>query len=287
MRLSALVVVGTVLAGAGCSRDTSLARLTETRRLSADLLVQLTMAADASNRAVMADTEATARSLAEEAARTSRAVQRDVDALAPLLQALQYTDESRLLDEFRARFDQYRALDRRILDLAVEGTNLRAQRLSFGAGHDAATAVRDALSRVTPRDAAVDRWRVEALVSTAVMHVWEIQALHAPHIAQADHAAMTGLESQIATAATGARTALGGLAPLIGAASRPGLDAAVTAFDRFMAINDEILALSRRNTNVQSVALSLNQKRLITGASQDSLTAITAALAKRGFTATR
>lgn len=88
MRLAAVVVVGTVLAGAGCGRDTSLVRLTEARRLSADLLVQLTKAANAANLAVMADTEATARSFAEEAARTSQAVQRDVDALAPLLQAL-------------------------------------------------------------------------------------------------------------------------------------------------------------------------------------------------------
>lgn len=48
-----------------------------------------------------------------------------------------------------------------------------------------------------------------------------------------------------------------------------------------------IVVLSRRNTNVQSLALSLNQKRLVTAACDDSLRALGAALAKRGFAATR
>ena len=54
-----------------------------------------------------------------------------------------------------------------------------------------------------------------------------------------------------------------------------------------MQLNAEIVALSRRNTNVRSLALSLNQKRLVTAACDESLRALDAALAKRGFTATR
>ena len=39
--------------------------------------------------------------------------------------------------------------------------------------------------------------------------------------------------------------------------------AAVTAFDRFIAVNQEIVGLSRRNSNVRSLALSLGRKRTV------------------------
>ena len=54
-----------------------------------------------------------------------------------------------------------------------------------------------------------------------------------------------------------------------------------------MGVNAQIVALSRRNTNVRSLALSLGQKRTLTAACEDSLRALEDALAKRGFTATR
>lgn len=155
-RLAVVVMAGVVCAGAACSRDTSLERLTEARRLSADLLVQLTMAADASNRAVMAESDGASAAFAMEAEQTSETVQRDVVALASLLTALRYADETRVLEEFRNRFAEYRALDRSILQLAVEATNLKAQRLSFGSGRDAANAFRDALSAIAARDASTD-----------------------------------------------------------------------------------------------------------------------------------
>ena len=53
------IAVVIVFAAAGCIKapETVLERLVEARRLAADLLVQFTKAADASNRAVMADTD--------------------------------------------------------------------------------------------------------------------------------------------------------------------------------------------------------------------------------------
>src|SRR6202030_158015 len=93
-----------------------------------------------------------------------------------------YSDEIRLLNEFVGRFAKYRELDRRILDLAVENTNLKAQRLSFGPGQEAANSFRDSLEAVVPSLPARDKWRVEALVARAVATVREIQVLQAPHI---------------------------------------------------------------------------------------------------------
>lgn len=54
----AAVVVAS-LAAAGCDTETGIERLSEARRLSADILVQFTKAADSANLAVMADTDET------------------------------------------------------------------------------------------------------------------------------------------------------------------------------------------------------------------------------------
>jgi hypothetical protein len=282
----AVIIIG---ATTGCMNapETALERLSEANRLAADLLIQFTKAGDAANRAVMADTDEASVTFAREAEQATQAVQRDIDTLGPILVGLQYSSETHLLEEFSSRFAEYRALDRSILDLAVENTNLKAARLSFGPAQEAADAFRDSVEAVAPLAQANDAWRVKALIATAVASVREIQVLQAPHIAEADDAAMTRIEKRMVTSEAAARSALEMLASLVPPASRPRLAAATAALDRFTGLNTQIIALSRRNTNVRSLALSLGKKRMLSATCEDSLRALQDALAKRGFPATR
>jgi hypothetical protein len=291
MRLWAVCGVAAIAGGLATACNTapqaSLQRLLDARRLAAELLVQFTKAADAANRAVMADTDETSIAFAHEAEQATQGVQMNADALKPILEGLGYADETRVLEEFQGRFSEYRALDRTILDMAVENTNLKAQRLSFGPAQEAAEAFREsleAIARVAPGDNA---WRSRAEVATAVAAVREIQVLQAPHIAEADDAAMTRMEGRMAAEEAAARGTLKTLATIVRPESRPQLAAATAALDRFMGLNGEIVALSRRNTNVRSLALSLGQKRKLAAACEQSLRALVDALAARGFTATR
>ena len=286
IRLIALVTVG-AFAATGCGVNGALEQLSEARRLSADLLVQFTKAADAGNRAVMADTDDGSVAFAREAEHAQLAVQRDADTLKPILQGLRYEEEARLLDQFGSRFAEYRALDRTILGLAVENTNLKAQRLSFGPAQEAADSFRDSVEAVSPSDAAKNTWRAKALAAAAVAMVREIQVLQAAHIADADDEAMSRKEKRITTLEASARSALEALGGLVQPASRPRLAAATAALDRFMGVNAQIITLSRRNSNVRSLALSLNQKGKLAGACEESLSALRHALEKRGFTGTR
>src|SRR5437762_462697 len=67
-------IVILLMTAIGCiqSPETALERLLESRRLASDLLVQFTKAADASNRAVMADTDDASKAFAHERARRNR-----------------------------------------------------------------------------------------------------------------------------------------------------------------------------------------------------------------------
>jgi hypothetical protein len=282
-----LVVAGSV-ATAGCGTGKDLfTRLAEARRLAADLRVQLTKAADASNRSVMADTDESSIAFAAEAEEAKKAVHHGRDALVPLLDALDYRAEAQMLAEFSASFAEYESLDRTILQLAVENTNVKAQKLAFGPARDAANAFRKQLDTIGLDSSPKTSCRVCPLVYAAVVAVREMQVLQSPHIAEADDAAMTMMETEMDGLETSARSALRELSALTEAGAGDRVTAATASLDRFKDTHVKIVALSRKNTNVRSLAMSLGQKYALTTACERSLAALQNELAKRGLSATR
>jgi len=280
-----VAVLGLAFGGQGC-RD-FYAQIDESRRLAADLRLQFNQATDASNRAVMADTDAASTAFAGDAEKALQLVESDVAALLPLLRSLSLAKELQLLDEFGKHFAEYREVDRTILSLAVENTNLKAQALAFGSAREAADSFRDALGAVVSRVPSQQRCDVERLVAQATLAVREIQVLHAPHIAEPNDAAMTRMEQEMATLATSARLAVTSLTELVPADARPALTTARSAFDRFEDISRQIVALSRRNSNVRSLDLTLRAKPPLTAACEGSLRALQDLLAKEDIKATR
>ena len=148
----------------------------------------------------MADTDDASTAAADEARRARQAVERHVEALRPMLGSLGFRDDLQYLDGFTSGFDEYRKLDDEILSLAVENTNLKAQRLSFGPAQEAAEAFRSSVNTAVERSAAKDRCDAESIGARARIALLEVQVMQAPHIAEADDAAMTRLEGQMTAA---------------------------------------------------------------------------------------
>jgi hypothetical protein len=285
--LSCLAVAASLVSAASCGDvNTALQHQSEARHRTADLQVQFTKAADASNRAVMANTQDVAEAAGRDAEQAKQAIQKDLDALQAILTELDYAKEKELLQSFATGFAAYRELDRKILDLVVEQTNLKAQRLAFGPAREAADAVQAALEALKP-SANGDAWQIKAFSATAMASIREIQSIQAPHIADPDDASMDVLEKRMTVAEAEARRSFDGLTPLVSAASRPVLAKARTGFDRFTELNGELVMLSRRNSNVRSLALSLNDKQKLIAPCEESLRALRDALAKRGYPAGR
>jgi len=272
----------------GCTTPrAALSDLIEARRLSAAIHVHFTKAAEAANRSVMADTDEASIAAAREAREAAAAVERDVLALRPILRSLAYPDEQRLLEGFIASYAEYRRLDAEILPLAVENTNLKAQRLLFGPARMASEEFRGAVDAAARTARPADALETDALAARAGASVLEIQVLLAQHIAEANDAVMTRLEEAGAHSEVAARASLDRLGKRVTPAGSGQLAEAGAALDRFTKASAEIVALSRRNSNVRSLALSLGRKTQVTTQCDEQLRALEAAIQSHEFTATR
>jgi hypothetical protein len=289
-RSAGLCLVLIAVAAAGACSDGSKLVLTEqaeAHRIVSRLRVEFSHAADASNRAVMTDTDEGSRAAAREAEQATQAVDKDTEALRSILEHLGDRDEAGLLDRFKARFAQYKALDADILPLAVENTNVKAQRLAFGPAQDAVSAYRqllDAAAKMTgpPNVAAADA--AAARGSAAML---EIQVIEARHIAESDEMTMTRMEADMKSLQDTARNRITALTRLVPGSAAGLLSGAAEALDKLIAANTQIVALSRRNSNVRSLALSLGRKRAVTAECDEILQALEDSLAKHHFAATR
>ena len=287
LALTTATVLG--LAGASCHGGSAPAftQLAEARRLADDLRVELAKTSNASDQAVMADTDEESVAFARDADKSAGAIALDAAELAARLQSLGYAAETRALDDFNTRFAEYRKVDRDVLDLAEQNTNLKAQRLSVGPVRAAADQFHGALADAAAAAAPKDRCRVDGLIARAEIAVREIQILQAPHIAEPSDETMAKIEKEMTDRQATARDALKLLGWGASAAMTARLDAAKAALDRFDNLSTELVALSRRNSNVRSLALSLRRTPALVAACDGSLAQLQDGLARDGFTGTR
>ena len=286
-RACVVCVLGAVFVSS-CNRGPAvLQQQVQARQLAADLHVQFTKAADAANRAVMADTDESSKAAASEAESAAKLVQSDVDHLQPIIASLGYADEKQHLADFKSRFAEYQKLDAEILPLAVQNTNLKAQQLSFNAGREAITAFRTALAAAAKAATGGQKCCVDALVQKAGAALLEIQVIQAQHIPESDDARMTQMEADMANLDREARAALADLQKAVPSSAAAQLTAASAALEKFATVNAEIVKLSRQNTNVRSLALSLGRKRTVTAQCDDTLRELQYALGRHEFRATR
>jgi hypothetical protein len=98
---------------------------------------------------------------------------------------------------------------------------------------------------------------------------------------------MTRMEAAMKASQEAARHAIASLTRLAPVGAATLLSGAADALDKLIAANTEIVALSRRNSNVRSLALSLGRKRTVTAECDEILQALEDSLAKHHFAATR
>lgn len=235
----------------------------------------LASASEAEKSAVLATTDQDSRTLADQARAATAEVERERQELGRLLATGGTQRERDLLAQFTETFGNLRRIDDEVLQLAVKNTNLKAYALSFGPAAETLSEMDAALSRVVAKRAASpEAKRMMLLAFGARIAVLRIQALLAPHIAEESDANMDRLEASMAGEEQQVRKDLDGLAALPALHGDADLATAASSFVRYSELKAKILALSRENTNVRSLALSLNQKRKALFLSGDVLNAL-------------
>jgi len=166
-----------------------------------------------------------------------------------------------------------------VLALAVKNTNLKAYGLLFGAAASALSEMDTALSRVIAKHAeSADAKRVMQLAFGARLGALRIQALLSPHIAEESDQKMDQMEASMGKEEVQVRKDLDGLTTLAKLPGDADLVAAASQFSRYEEVKARILSLSRENTNVRSLTLSLSQKRKAMALCLDSLNALKLAI---------
>jgi hypothetical protein len=252
------------------------------------LRIHLLQSVEMEKNAVMAQTDEESKGFADQSLAASAAVEQDLKLLHSLIDTAPLQDEQKLIAELDKCWSELRKLDQVILDLAVQNTNLKAATLSRDKGAEAMRRFEKALDDVlrsysgTPNEG-----RVAKLACHAIVAGLKLFNLHSAHIPESSDAKMDQIETQMKAEETGASKALDELAGIVGEVSRDALAQAKAAFADFIEVTAQVVKLSRQNSNVKSLELSLGRKRNTAAQCDEILAAFQQALQNRTFRATK
>jgi len=277
------ILVLLVMTGAHFRSQASSAAQFEARARRADrvsrLQLGLSSASEAEKTAVMAVTDQDSKASADLARAATAQVERERQELEAMLRSGGTPREMDLLDQFSRSFVEFQRIDGEILALAIKNTNLKAYGLAFGPAAQAVQEMDDALSKLAAKSAgSPDGTKILQLAFAAQTSGLRIQTLLAPHIAEESDAQMDKLEASMAKDDEKVRSALDGLGAIPRLRGDADLASAAQSYARFSDLRKDILALSRENTNVRSLTLSLNQKRKVATVCEDALTSLKQAI---------
>lgn len=258
----------------GSSRlKTALEKTTQKTQLVQIMRSELLASAEAEKSAVMADTDDASNAFAAESMQASQSVEKariELEALAH-----DNGKEAKLLADFSSCWGKLQEIDKEVLVLAVQNTNLKALQLSFGPAAIAVKNMEESLNKLidsaasSPHAAEIIR-----LASNALTGALNIYAFQAPHIAETTDAEMERIETSMKQYDGQVRDALNGLEALLGDSDNPLLGEARKSYQDFQTTNAQIIDLSRQNSNVRSLTVSLGQKRNIMAQCLDRLDAL-------------
>lgn len=196
--------------------------------------------------AVMAQSDQDSRAFAAQAQTAAAAVQEAGRELKTTMDPFFGLNEKGLLMKFSMAFDKYRQVDAELLGLAVQRTNTKAYDLAFGPAARALQDMREALDALTrPRPENPVTSDVLRKAFEAEVGALRIQALLAPHIAEAGDEAMDRLEIRMTKEDRAVREALDAITGLASSQDVQALAAARAAYEHFSSLRADILRLSR------------------------------------------
>jgi hypothetical protein len=266
--------------------------LLETKQMKIDLLstmrIHLLEAIEEEKSAVLAITDQESENFAAQARLAAESVESGRKDIESIIHQEKRPQETEMLNEFNACWTQFRALDETILTLATQNTNLKAQKLSATQCAGEMARFEDSLNQLMRKNTNTKQGNeTNTLAYAALTAGLKIFVLHKAHIEEADDQKMDKIEQSIKAYDESARSALDSLHNIANLKDNEDLKNVETAYNHFMNLTNEVLKLSRMNTNIKSAELSLGKKRLISSQCQTILATLQETVQEQQFKATR
>jgi hypothetical protein len=286
--LSALALYFSRFLGQDARYETFFGNTTKVVEMVSRMRINLLKSTDLEKGAVMAVTDEESQALAEQSRKNADAVERDYRELKGLIDAAAIDNEMKLLKEFSDSWNNFLMIDRELLSLAIENTNIKAANLSYTAAAQAIANFERLLSGLMDSPTSDGEWAQAAKSAyQAAIAAFMIYGLEAPHINEARDEKMDEMEALMAMYEKKVRHALRNLSRLTDRRGKVPIDETSLAFSKFMEVNKEVVRLSRMNTNVKSLQLSLGRKRKVAIQCEEILNSLQKTIQSRSFTATR
>jgi hypothetical protein len=258
-----------------------LAFKTKRIELAGKMRLELALASEAGNSAVMATTDRDSHNFADQARAATKLVEGDRRELTELLHKGGTKNEEELLAKFSQTFSEFQRIDKEMLNLAVRNTNIKAYELAFGPAKETLEEMNTLLLRIAEKASrpAKDSCVVQQQTNEIQIGVLRIQALLPPHITEENDLKMDKMEALMAREDRNIRKNMKDLAGLLkSSGDGQDVEAVAARYAKFSEIKMQIIKLSRENTNVRSLAISLNAKRKVMLEGQDSLSLLVQAI---------
>lgn len=268
--------------------DDTLRILDKKREIVTRIRVNLLKSVEMEKNAVIALTDEESQNFADQSHASSAAVDQNLKQLGSLIDEAPHQDEKELVIEFNTSWTKLQKIDHVILELAVQNTNLKAASLSRSKGFEAVQRFEDALKDILRSySGAPNEGRVARLICYAMTSGLKIYTMHSFHIAEESDVKMDQIEAQMKLDEKETSKSLDELSRIMSEKNRHDLMQAKTAFSEFMEVTAITIALSRQNTNIKSLELSLGRKRKISAQCDEILATFQKTIQNRTFKATR
>jgi hypothetical protein len=274
-----LIVLGFVYRKATISTFEGIARRNE---ILSTMRINLLKAIEAEKSAILPETEEASQSFADQARAATDSVEKGRREIEAIINEERMPKEMRLMEEFDLCWMEFQRLDQMLLALAVQDTNVKATRLSSTKAAEVLRRFEEHLTHLIQANSnGAESNQVLELSYAALVAGLKIHSLHTIHIPEPTDEQMDAIEKQMKSYDQVVRTSLNSLSRLVAESGQDDLKQAVKAYDEFMRLTDEVIRLSRMNTNIKSLELSLGRKRMVSAQCEEVLTALQEAVRSR------
>jgi hypothetical protein len=230
--------------------------------LLAEMRVSLARSAEKEKSAVMSTSDEESASFAEQSKAAASEIGSNLKKLEKLVANSGSEKEKKLVANFGKSWAELQQIDGRLLESAMQNTNVKALELSGTIGSELQQKIDGNLAKLTAK--VKPEWKkaqMDKIAGETRLAIRNIAILQMRHVNATADGDKKRLEASMQAEQAKVGAALKSLDKMTGKKSRVFIREATTDFGEFMRVNSEIVRLSTLNTNRSTATLSLGDKR--------------------------